>query len=549
MTTYRLVRQPRPDPAQRPVLDADQQAVVDHPGGPLLVLAGPGTGKTTTLVEAIARRIEQGADPASILALTFSRKAAEQLRDRVIARVGRTVSTTLSSTFHSFAYGLIRQWSPPELYDEPLRLLSAPEQDVVLQQILTREAESIRWPESVQGAVGTRGFAGEVAQVLARAQEKGLGFEALRRLGETEQVPEFVAAAAFMEQYDLVSGHQNFLDYASLIATAVRMLQDPDQPVREALRDQLRHVFVDEYQDTDPAQVALLRAIAGDGRDLTVVGDPHQAIYAFRGAEVRGILEFPDRFRRADGQRADTLVLGTTRRFGSRLLRASQHVASRLPLPGAVPPPALARFLRPETAQPVPGSVELLTYDTERAEAEHLADLLRRAHLEDAVPWSDMAVLVRSGRTSIPGLRRSLIAAGVPTEVAADDTPLVREPAVQPLLAALAVLVDADVDDPEDPSYVDAPRVADLLATPLAGLDAADVRTVARRLRLREREQASRHGRTPRSSTELLRDAILDPEGLLDGLPDPGPAERRAAAFATLLAEARRKAAGGAAVE
>src|SRR3990170_4465888 len=129
-----------------------------------------------------------------------------QQRARVGARVGRTVSTAMSSTFHSFAYGLIRQWSPPELYDEPLRLLSAPEHDVVLQQILTREAESIRWPESVQGAVGTRGFAGEVARVLARAQEKGLGFDALRRLGETEQVPEFVAAAAFIEQYDAVSG-------------------------------------------------------------------------------------------------------------------------------------------------------------------------------------------------------------------------------------------------------------------------------------------------------------------------------------------------------
>ena len=85
MTTYRLVRDPRPA-AVPPALDRDQQAVVDHPGGPLLVLAGPGTGKTTTLVEAIARRIEAGADPASVLALTFSRKAAEQLRDRVTAR-------------------------------------------------------------------------------------------------------------------------------------------------------------------------------------------------------------------------------------------------------------------------------------------------------------------------------------------------------------------------------------------------------------------------------------------------------------------------------
>ena len=110
MTTYRLVREQRPDVAP-PRLDAAQQAVVDHPGGPLLVLAGPGTGKTTTLVEAIARRIDDGADPASVLALTFSRKAAEQLRDRVTARVGRTVATSMSSTFHSFAFGLIRRFA------------------------------------------------------------------------------------------------------------------------------------------------------------------------------------------------------------------------------------------------------------------------------------------------------------------------------------------------------------------------------------------------------------------------------------------------------
>ena len=106
-TRYRLVRQ---DVAvDVPTLDEHQRRVVDHPGGPLLVLAGPGTGKTTTLVEAIVDRIEhRGARPDEILALTFSRKAAEQLRDRVTARLGRTMSTTLSSTFHSFAYALIR---------------------------------------------------------------------------------------------------------------------------------------------------------------------------------------------------------------------------------------------------------------------------------------------------------------------------------------------------------------------------------------------------------------------------------------------------------
>ena len=545
MTTYRLVRDPRPA-AVPPALDRDQQAVVDHPGGPLLVLAGPGTGKTTTLVEAIARRIEDGADPASVLALTFSRKAAEQLRDRVMARVGRTVSAAMCSTFHSYAYGLIRQWSPTELYDEPLRLLSAPEQDVVLQQILTREAESIEWPEGLRGAVGTRGFAAEVAQVMARAQEKGLGSEALRRLGQAERVPEFVAAAAFMEQYDVISADQNLLDYASLIATAVRLLQDPDQPVRDVVRQQLRHVFVDEYQDTDPAQVALLRALAGDGRDLTVVGDPHQAIYAFRGADVRGILEFPDHFRGADGRLAETLVLGTTRRFGDRILRASQSVAARLPQPalGA----ARERFAAPASTNPDPGRIDLLTYDTDRAEAEHLADLLRRAHLEDGVAWSDMAVLVRSGRQTIPALRRALLASGVPVDVASDDTPLVAEPAVQPLLAALAVVVDADVADPTSASYVDASRVADLLATPLAGLDAADVRAVARSLRARERVVAAGEDRPPRSSPELLREAVLDPT-VLAGVADPTAGERKARSFADLLGRVRAALADGGSVE
>jgi superfamily I DNA/RNA helicase len=146
-TTYRLVPPAglAPDRAGRPLeLDPDQRRVVDHESGPLLVLAGPGTGKTTTLVEAIAERIERrGADPSQILALTFSRRAAEQLRDRVTARVGRTTGAALCSTIHSFAYGLIRRYAPRELYRAPLRLLSAPEQDVVVRELLQRHAESV----------------------------------------------------------------------------------------------------------------------------------------------------------------------------------------------------------------------------------------------------------------------------------------------------------------------------------------------------------------------------------------------------------------------
>jgi superfamily I DNA/RNA helicase/RecB family exonuclease len=533
-TTYRLV--PHAAAAAGPTLDDDQQRVVDHPGGPLLVLAGPGTGKTTTLVEAIADRIEvRRARPDQVLALTFSRKAAEQLRDRVTARVGRTMSSALSSTFHSFAYGLVRRYAPAELYAAPLRLLSAPEQDVVLQELLTDNPESVRWPESLRAAVGTRGFAREVHAVLARARERGLDPADLRELGRAEGVPEFEAAGLFLEQYLDVLGGQAAIDYPDLIARGVIEAERH----RDELRVQFAHVFVDEYQDTDPSQVALLRAVAGDGRNLTVVGDPDQSIYGFRGADVRGILDFPTDFPILDGAPAPVVALGTTRRFGSRLLRASRCVASSIAVSGSIPAETYAAFRQPAPVDHDlgPGTVEVLTFDTARAETEHVADLLRRAHLEEGVDWSDMAVLVRSGRNSIPGLRRSLAAAGVPIEVASDDTPLVREPAVLPLIGALSMVLDADVDDPTDDDFVGADRAEALLTSPLGGLDATDVRALIRALRRRAPETPAR---------ELVRRAVLDPTALagVDGEP-----ARRARRLAELVARTRAHLADGGTAE
>src|SRR3954454_7221847 len=362
-TTYRLVR---PDVAvDVPTLDEHQQRVVDHPGGPLLVLAGPGTGKTTTLVEAIVDRIDhRGAKPDEVLALTFSRKAAEQLRDRVTARLGRTMSTTLSSTFHSFAYALIRRYSPAELYEAPLRLLSAPEQDVVLRELLTGHPESVSWPESLSRALGTRGFAREVHAVLSRAREKGLDGDQLRSLGEAEGLPELVAAGLFLDQYLTNLDSQGATDYADLIRRATIEAEAH----RDELRSRLTAVFVDEYQDTDPGQVALLRALAGDGRDLVVVGDPHQSIYGFRGAEVRGILEFPTEFAQASGAPAPVVALRTTRRFGPRILTIAVRVAGGIGLPATIDEDARVAFLAPHADGPA-GRVQVMTFDSERAEA------------------------------------------------------------------------------------------------------------------------------------------------------------------------------------
>ncbi len=539
MTRYRLDLTPSGrlgGTATAPVLDAAQDAVVRHAGGPLLVLAGPGTGKTTTLVEAIVDRVQRrGLAPDQILALTFSRKAAEQLRDKVTARLGRTMSSSLASTFHSFAFSLVRQWSDAEAYTAPLRLLSAAEQDVVVQTLLQPEPESVPWPEALAQARTTRGFAREVTSLLARAREKGLAPADLVALGKQEGRPAWVSAGEFLEQYLTVLDSQSALDYADLVVRAVALTQRPE--VRQGLRERFAFVVVDEYQDTDPSQVALLRALAGDGRDLLVVGDPDQSIYGFRGAEVRGILDFPSAFPDSAGRPAPVVALARTRRFGPRLLEASRRIATALPVAGSIPLEAFDAFRHPDAVATdgAEDRVDVLTFDTERAETEHLADLLRRAHLEDGVPWSRMAVLVRSGRTSIPGLRRSLVAAGVPVEVAADDTPIVREPAVMPLLEALAAAVHRGVEDPADPDFIDPARAESLLLSPLGGLDAAELRVVGRELRRRDRERAAAEGRAPAPSRNLVRAALMDPS-LLDGL--EGRPAAKARRLAALLARA-----------
>ena len=555
MTTYTLSRPPAAPPA--PALDAAQQAVVGHRGGPLLVLAGPGTGKTTTMVETILDLVERrGVPPHEILALTFSRKAAEQLRDRVTARLHRTLDTTLSTTFHSFAYSLLRAHADVGTYAAPLRLLSAPVQDVVLQTLLRPSPESVAWPPGLEEAVRTRGFSREVQSLLARARERGLTGERLAALGEAAGRPEWVAGGRFLEQYLDVLDAESAIDYADLIVRAVRLADDP--AVRADLRMRWSWVFVDEYQDTDPSQVALLRALAGDGRNLVVVGDPDQAIYGFRGADVRGILDFPATFPTVDGRPAPVLALTRTRRFGPGLKAASARIAAGIPVRGAIPGDAFEAF-RSAEADPGPhgdGTVEVLHLDSPRAEVEHIADRLRRAHLQDGIGWSRMAVLVRSGRASIPALRRALTAAGVPVEVAADDTPLVAEPAVQPLLEALRVVLALDGDPGADPGTDQAaelPRglagskAETLLLSPLGGLDAAELRRLARALHRRERVEAATRGAAARPSTELVRDAVLDPT-LLDGLPR-GSEVDKTRRFGSLLRDARRAVDAGTAAE
>ncbi|WP_424861942.1 ATP-dependent helicase [Streptomyces sp. MMS24-I29] len=470
---FRLVRTP-PGPVDPPLLDAAQRAVVDHPGGPLLVLAGPGTGKTTTLVEAVAARVASGRDPARVLVLTFSRKAAVELRDRMAVRVGAARSPQ-ATTFHSFCYALVRAHQDADLFAEPTRLLSGPEQDVTVRELLAGQLElekdgfpHIRWPDELRACLTTRGFADEVRAVLARSRELGLGPDALAAFARRTGRPDWGAAARFLAEYLDVLDAQGVLDYAELVHRAVLLAERPE--VAAWLTERYDAVFVDEYQDTDPSQVRLLHALAGNqgtgsvrgtgpghgaaggpgdgggrrdgnGRDLIAFGDPDQSIYAFRGADVNGILDFPETFRRADGTPAPVAVLTTSRRSGGRLLEATRLLTRRMPLPRL--PAEQVRAHRDLAAVHEGGEVEAYTYPTASTELDNIADLLRRAHLEDGVPWSEMAVLVRAGGRTIPSLRRALTSAGVPLEVDGDDLPLRHEPAVAPLLTALRAVATA----------------------------------------------------------------------------------------------------------
>src|SRR5690349_21689135 len=476
---YRLVRRPPAGgptgagPSGPPRLDQAQQQVVDHAGGPLLVLAGPGTGKTTTIVAAVADRIEnRGIAPERILVLTFSRKAAGELRERITARLHRTTREPLAVTFHSYAYALARR----EFVlagDEPPRLLSAPEQLLEIRRMLKGEASDggSRWPERLRPALATRGFAEEVRDLLLRAAERGLDGRSLRQLGKHKDRDDWAAAAGFLDRYsarfDLAPVPA--YDYAEIVRIAASLLTR--QATRQRERDAYDAVFVDEYQDCDPAQEALLRALAGDGRDLVAVGDPDQSIYAFRGADVRVLTSFPDRFRGPDGAPAPVVALRTCRRSGPVLLAASRRVARRLPAAPAGDT-AAHRQLIPRAGSA--GQVRICVADTQAQEAAVVADTLRRAHLADGVPWERMAVLVRSAQRQVPALRRALAAAGVPVTVAGDELPLADEPGVRPLLTLLRCAVR--------PERLDDDTAAELLTGPLGQTDSLGLRKLKRAL-------------------------------------------------------------------
>ncbi|RLK13640.1 superfamily I DNA/RNA helicase [Micromonospora sp. M71_S20] len=488
--------------------DPRQVEIVAHTDGPMLVLGGPGTGKTATLVEAVAARVAEGVDPERILVLTFGRRGATALRQRIEARVAedghRVLREPLVRTLPAYAFGLLRRAAAERGEPSP-RLLTGPEQDLIIRELLDVVGEApdddpVGWPEDLRPALRTRAFAAQLRDLLMRAAERGVGPVELARLGEKLGRADWPAAARFLREYvavlalrDVSNRGSVAYDPAELVRAATGMLLD-DPELLAAERRRLAYVYVDELADTDPAQQDLLATVAGGGKPVVAFADPDSSTYAFRGADPAGVTTFPHRFRTVSGAPAAQVVLTTSYRAGPRLLAASGRLARRLRGPAA------HRRLHPLPDAP-PGSVEVRTFRSATSEAAWLAHALREAHLLGGVPWSEMAVLVRSTGRQLPSLQRALHAAGVPTVVHGEDLPLHLQPAVAPLLLLLRCALE--------PERLDEESAVALLHSPLGGADPL----AERRLRQGLRALALAGG-DRRPSGELIVEALRDPAEL-----------------------------------
>lgn len=358
------------------ILNEAQKQAVTAPEGPMLVIAGAGSGKTRTIVYRLAWLAEHGIDPHSMLLLTFTRKASQEMLHRAANLLDHQLLGVQGGTFHSFAFSVLRRWSP-DWTGGSLTVMDTSDSVAAIQAC----------KEALKIGKGDRSFprTQAVLGLLSKARNKEMELDEVLRREAQHLLPHASDLAELGEAYRKYKREHALLDYDDLLFELEQLFLDkPD--VLETQKQRFRQIMVDEYQDTNKVQARLVRMMAGENGNIMAVGDDAQSIYAFRGATVHNILDFPKLFhntriiRLEENYRsvqpvldiANSLLANTTEGY-------RKHLFSRRPVP-AEPAVTLYRPLSDKTQAVLA--------------ARRIEELL------DTVPAREIAVLFRSGYQS-----------------------------------------------------------------------------------------------------------------------------------------------------
>ena len=409
-----------PDSLTRGLNDRQREAVT-HAGSPLLILAGAGSGKTRVLTHRIAYLLATGrARAGQILAITFTNKAAAEMRERAGVLVGDDARRMWVSTFHSACVRLLRYEHEAAGLSSSFTIYDAQDSQRLIQMVLKAQDVDIK-----------RFTPKMVAERISDAKNELIGPARYAELAGKDPVSRIVAAAAYVE-YDKRMRASNALDFDDLIMRTVELLRD-NPLIAEHYHRRFRHILVDEYQDTNHAQYVLVRALVGDGTDgvepaeLTVVGDSDQSIYAFRGATIRNIEEFE-----RDFTGARTILLEQNYRSTQNILSAANAVIAR------------NTGRRAKNLWTASGDGALITLDaadSEHDEARFVVGEIDR--LADAgTDWGDIAVFYRTNAQS-RALEELLVRQGIPYRVVG-GTRFYERREIKDALAYLQVISNPD---------------------------------------------------------------------------------------------------------
>ncbi len=355
-------------------LTEPQTRAVLHTEGPLLVLAAAGSGKTLTITRRVAHLIAQGNPPWSILALTFTNKAATEMRERIERLVPPSTGTArglVISTFHAFCARLLRRYAERVGLNGNYTIYDAGDQKAAIKDALERlDLSKQNFPPDAMSAR------------ISNAKNAMERVEDVRANGGDFWSKQF---ARVYEEYEKTLRQNNAVDFDDLLLHIATLLRD-DVEVREELRSRFRHVLIDEYQDTNHAQFLIADGLAAGHRRICVVGDPDQSIYGWRGADISNILEFQEHY-----PEAEVVKLGENFRSTAPILAVADHLIKH----------NVKRKDKPLfTNRPGGDKPIVMTCVDEHYEAEFVANYLDSMNREHGLAWKDMAVFYRTNSLS-----------------------------------------------------------------------------------------------------------------------------------------------------